>query len=66
MISTAGFVNKMSKNPRNIWKCAQKPIISDWEGFCRRMNSKIAAVALRVPQPVAIIDQAPQICIAVT
>ena len=58
-----------AKHPRNICKCAQKPIISDWEGklgFCRRMNSKIAAVALRVPQPVAIIDQAPQICIAVT
>ena len=30
------------------------------------MNFKIAAVAPRVPQPVAVIDQVPQICIAAT
>ena len=43
--------------------------LSDWEGkqgFWRRMNFKIAAVAPRVPQPVAVIDQVPRICIAVT
>ena len=44
-------------------------VLSDWEGklgFWRRMNFKIAAVAPRVPQPVAVIDQVPRICIAVT